>query len=204
MRSASHGLALQLEGRPDLKFDFWRKEFRDEVLARILSACKLDHGDTILESPLNASPKSTPLTSPTQSLSPSLPERPADILAPPRDLLLHSRVFSDSTIANMPFVANKPWMATIKLAPRTFTCLTIGSRGDVQPYIALGLRLKRDGHKVVIVTHGTLIRPSGDALISDEFKHWIEGYGIEHRQAGGDPTALMKLSAEHKVQSSLG
>jgi hypothetical protein len=33
----------------------------------------------------------------------------------------------------------------------------------------------------------------------DEFKEWIEGYGIEHRQAGGDPAALMKLSVEHTV-----
>lgn len=38
--------------------------------------------------------------------------------------------------------------------------------------------------------------------MSGEFKSWVEGYGIEHRQAGGDPTALMKLSAEHKVGSS--
>lgn len=36
-------------------------------------------------------------------------------------------------------------------------------------------------------------------LTTDEFKKWIEGYGIEHRQAGGDPTALMKLSTEHAV-----
>ena len=36
----------------------------------------------------------------------------------------------------------------------------------------------------------------------DEFKAWIEGYGIGHRQAGGDPTALMRLSAEHKVGHS--
>lgn len=32
-----------------------------------------------------------------------------------------------------------------------------------------------------------------------EFKQWIEGYDIGHREAGGDPTALMKLSGEHKV-----
>lgn len=64
--------------------------------------------------------------------------------------------------------------------------LTIGSRGDVQPYIALALRLKKDGHTIVIITH-------------DEFKGWIEGYGLIHRQAGGDPTALMKLSQEHAV-----
>jgi sterol 3beta-glucosyltransferase len=88
----------------------------------------------------------------------------------------------------MPFVANKPLQSVSRLTPRHFVCLTIGSRGDVQPYIALALRLKQDQHRVTIVTH-------------DEFKHWIESYGIEHRQAGGDPTALMKLSAEHKMFS---
>ena len=67
-----------------------------------------------------------------------------------------------------------------------FVCLTIGSRGDVQPYIALGLRLLREGHRVTIVTH-------------EEYKEWIEGWGLKHRQAGGDPGALMKLSVEHKV-----
>ena len=30
---------------------------------------------------------------------------------------------------------------------------TIGSRGDIQPYIALGLELKRNGHSVTILTH---------------------------------------------------
>lgn len=37
--------------------------------------------------------------------------------------------------------------------------------------------------------------------IVDEFKTWVEGYGIEHRQAGGDPAALMKLSVEHTMFS---
>lgn len=65
-------------------------------------------------------------------------------------------------------------------------CLTIGSRGDVQPYIALGLGLKKEGHSVTIVTH-------------DEYKSWVQGFGLQHRSAGGDPGALMKLSVENKV-----
>jgi sterol 3beta-glucosyltransferase len=42
-----------------------------------------------------------------------------------------------------------------------FTFLTIGSRGDVQPYIALAKGLMADGHRCKIATHG-------------EFKDWIE------------------------------
>lgn len=46
-----------------------------------------------------------------------------------------------------------------------FTFLTIGSRGDVQPYIALAKPLMADGHRVKIATHG-------------EFKEWIESVGL--------------------------
>lgn len=56
----------------------------------------------------------------------------------------------------------------------------------MQPYIALGLGLKKEGHRVTIATH-------------EEYKSWIEGFGIEHRTTGGDPGALMKLSVEHRV-----
>lgn len=45
-----------------------------------------------------------------------------------------------------------------------FTFLTIGSRGDVQPYIALAKGLMADGHKCRIATHG-------------EFQDWIESVG---------------------------
>lgn len=113
-------------------------------------------------------------------------DHPADILAPPKEALFKTRAWPDEALSYMPFVANKPRESATRLSPRTFAMLTIGSRGDVQPYIALALRLKKDGHKVVIITH-------------DEFKTWVEGYGIIHRQAGGDPTALMKLSQEHAV-----
>jgi sterol 3beta-glucosyltransferase len=120
--------------------------------------------------------------------APEMPNRahPADILAPPKEALFKTRAWPDEALAYMPFVANRPRESATRLSPRTFAMLTIGSRGDVQPYIALGLRLKKDGHTVVIITH-------------EEFKGWIEGYGLIHRQAGGDPTALMKLSQEHAV-----
>lgn len=128
---------------------------------------------------------------------PTIPH-PADILALPKEALLVDRTFPDHAMGRLPFIANKPWKSTGRLTARTFAMFTIGSRGDVQPYIALGLRLIKDGHKVVIITHSW--STITNTLTSDEFKKWIEGYGIEHRQAGGDPTALMKLSAEHKVK----
>jgi sterol 3beta-glucosyltransferase len=78
----------------------------------------------------------------------------ADILAPARGTLLQGRAFPDEALAFLPFIANKPMINSARLTPRHFVCLTIGSRGDVQPYIALGLRLMQDGHKVTIVTHG--------------------------------------------------
>lgn len=82
----------------------------------------------------------------------------ADILAPPKDALFHTRAFPDEALGYLPFVANKPLISTSKLTPRRFTCLTIGSRGDIQPYIALGLRLMKDGHQVTIVTHSESIK----------------------------------------------
>ncbi|KAI7822657.1 hypothetical protein BC939DRAFT_503666 [Gamsiella multidivaricata] len=68
--------------------------------------------------------------------------------------------------------------------PLHITCLTIGSRGDVQPYIALCKRLMKDGHKCRISTHG-------------EYKDWIEGHGIEFGLVGGDPGELIELCVEN-------
>ncbi|KAI0670202.1 hypothetical protein C8Q78DRAFT_174503 [Trametes maxima] len=65
-----------------------------------------------------------------------------------------------------------------------FTFLTIGSRGDVQPYIALAKGLMADGHRVRIATHG-------------EFKEWVESHGIEFGYVGGDPAELMRICVEN-------
>ncbi|ODN87445.1 hypothetical protein L198_07072 [Cryptococcus wingfieldii CBS 7118] len=212
LRTRFHGLALQVHGYKDVRFEFWNKEARDEVsLQNDLNSYEADDEQVILRvnatcatrgrghrrdySPSHQDSQSQPATPVSfegiervaSPVGDPLLEHPADILVPPKDLLIKPVPMNDEVISYMPFVANRPPGLT-SIKPRTFTCLTIGSRGDVQPYIALGLRLMKDGHKVVIVTHG-------------EFKEWVEGYGIEHRQAGGDPTALMKLSQEHRMFS---
>jgi sterol 3beta-glucosyltransferase len=64
------------------------------------------------------------------------------------------------------------------------TCLTIGSRGDVQPYIALCKGLLAEGHKPRIATHA-------------EFQGWIESHGIEFARVEGDPGELMRLCIEN-------
>lgn len=68
---------------------------------------------------------------------------------------------SDSLPAVM-FTSASSTFLTFKPAKSLhFTFLTIGSRGDVQPYIALAKGLMADGHRCKIATHG-------------EFKDWIQ------------------------------
>ena len=80
----------------------------------------------------------------------------------------------------MPASASKPGKS------QTIVCLTIGSRGDVQPYIALCKRLKDEGHHPIIATHA-------------EFGDWIRRHGIEFRPVAGDPAEIMQLCVEHDM-----
>ena len=54
----------------------------------------------------------------------------------------------------------------------------VGSRGDVQPFLALGNELQQHGHRVRIATH-------------DVFADFVEKAGLEFYPIGGDPAALM-------------
>lgn len=64
------------------------------------------------------------------------------------------------------------------------TCLTIGSRGDVQPYIALCKGLLAEGHKPKIATHA-------------EFEPWVRKHGIDFAPVDGDPAELMRICVEN-------
>lgn len=63
--------------------------------------------------------------------------------------------------------------------------LTIGSRGDVQPYVALGKGLIKEGHQVTIITHG-------------EFRDFVTDHNIGFEEIAGNPAELMSLMVEHE------
>jgi sterol 3beta-glucosyltransferase len=149
-------------------------------------------GPTAASTPEDASPLRPPLsrhTSPSQQRMTSA-RSASSILAPLSRLPSALLGTKNGPVirALFPKAINVPEEVLLPMPSKHFVCLTIGSRGDVQPYIALGKGLQKEGHKVTIVTH-------------EEYKEWVTGFGVGHRTAGGDPTALMKLSVENKVCS---
>lgn len=61
--------------------------------------------------------------------------------------------------------------------------MIVGSRGDVQPYIALGKRLIADGHRVRLASHET-------------FRSFVNEHGLEFFDIGGDPADLMSYMVQ--------
>jgi len=67
--------------------------------------------------------------------------------------------------------------------------LLVGSRGDVQPYVALGKAMKARGHMVRIAAH-------------ECFREWIEQkHGLQFAPIAGDPKELLKMVVENKMFS---
>ncbi|KAJ5511214.1 UDP-glucuronosyl/UDP-glucosyltransferase [Penicillium expansum] len=60
----------------------------------------------------------------------------------------------------------------------------VGSRGDVQPFIALGNALQKHGHRVRIATH-------------DVFADFVHESGLEFYSIGGDPAELMAFMVKN-------
>ncbi|KAI9509221.1 glycosyltransferase family 1 protein [Russula earlei] len=225
-----HILAVQVQGRRDLHIHFLDPKKRDtavEHAIRYIGLAQESRYDTTVSSPITLTPYTSRDDSSTSNGSPQraegLDDSAASAAAKPTSPLsrlpsLQSTSTSSgnsksgrnassilaplsrvpSTVqkarngqimrALFPKPVNVPNEVLMTIPSKHFVCLTIGSRGDVQPYIALGKALQKEGHRVTIVTH-------------EEYKNWVTGFGIEHRTAGGDPAALMKLSVENKMFS---
>ena len=65
------------------------------------------------------------------------------------------------------------------------TLATVGSRGDVQPYVALGVGLKAAGHSVNIATHSS-------------FEPVIRKHGLDFSAVVGDPRETVESELGHK------
>ncbi|PRP73521.1 hypothetical protein PROFUN_02530 [Planoprotostelium fungivorum] len=64
------------------------------------------------------------------------------------------------------------------------TVLLVGTRGDVQPFLALGLGLQRAGHKVKIATH-------------EYHRKFVEERGFEFGKLAGDPKELIDFMVKN-------
>ena len=215
-RGHDYALAIEIQGRHDLRLGFSTEKKREEAIQQINRFIALSQER--VASPLSISTGSSPIN-PNQSDETSTNERarsleqisesvsssedtiprtsqqhtvlqrnPTSILAPLSRVptVVHQQHVPHEMKSLLPKAINVPEGFLLSMPSKHFVCLTIGSRGDVQPYIALGRGLQKEGHKVTIVTH-------------EEYKAWVTGFGIDHRTAGGDPGALMKLSVENKV-----
>jgi UDP:flavonoid glycosyltransferase YjiC (YdhE family) len=60
----------------------------------------------------------------------------------------------------------------------------VGSRGDVQPFVALGNGLQKYGHRVRLATHG-------------KFESFVHDAGLEFYPIGGDPEDLMSYMVKN-------
>lgn len=71
------------------------------------------------------------------------------------------------------------------LPPLQIAMLIVGTRGDVQPFIAIGKRLQGDGHRVRLATHSN-------------FKEFVLSAGLEFYPLGGDPKVLAGYMVKNK------
>ncbi|CAO2837577.1 unnamed protein product [Amaranthus hypochondriacus] len=71
------------------------------------------------------------------------------------------------------------------LPPMQIVMLIVGTRGDVQPFVAIGKRLQEYGHRVRLATHAN-------------FKEFVLASGLEFFPLGGDPKVLAGYMVKNK------
>ncbi|KAJ4288029.1 hypothetical protein N0V90_012045 [Kalmusia sp. IMI 367209] len=81
--------------------------------------------------------------------------------------------YSPPVVSRKPLISRKSWKIRLNIVIQV-----VGSRGDVQPFIALGQELQTYGHRVRIATH-------------DCFASFVAASNLEFFPIGGDPHDLM-------------
>lgn len=174
-RFSYSGLVVVVRGHEEVFFDFKSDDIRSDCVVTLLKLVEVSR-DTMASGILSQEEREQ-----------------AEYAKAEHKLLLAARNGGKEDEAEVvepqdkaaPILFDDPRASIINFKPTEslrVTCLTIGSRGDVQPYIALCKGLLQEGHKPTIATHV-------------EFKDWILKHGIQFRPVEGDPAELMRKSA---------
>ena len=176
------GLVVVIKGHEELFFEFGQADLRDDCAVTLLQ--NLETMRYLKESGLLTMEEK-------ESAENASAEHKALQIARHEDGNGHEmkmpKAAEDIRNEAPPILFDDPRASILNFKPTEslrITCLTIGSRGDVQPYIALCKGLIAEGHKPRIATHV-------------EFKEWIESHGIAFAPIDGDPAELMRICVEN-------
>lgn len=178
-RFGYHGLVVIIRGHEELFFEFKTSDARDDCAVTLHQ--NLESVKFLMESGLLAEEEQEEVEA-AKAEHRMLEEAR---LESPEEHDLHPTLNEDSSEIHPFFDDPRASIINFKPAqPLRVTCLTIGSRGDVQPYIALCKGLLAEGHKPRIATHA-------------EFEPWIRKHGIDFAPVDGDPAELMRICVEN-------
>jgi sterol 3beta-glucosyltransferase len=183
-RFGYHGLVLVIRGHEELFFEFNAAEHRDDCVVTLFQ--NLEEIKYMVESGLLAKQDQEDAFI-AKVENEMLQEARKDPASNPNRLLSTSTEAPDTQSDAHPILFDDPRASILNFKPTQslhITCLTIGSRGDVQPYIALCKGLLAEGHKPRIATHL-------------EFEPWVRKHGIDFRPVEGDPAELMRICVEN-------
>ncbi|USP79978.1 glycosyltransferase family 1 protein [Curvularia clavata] len=181
-RLGYHGLAIVIKGHEELFFEFSKAEYRDEcaiTVLRILENTKYLEDEDSSSSGVDSEDEAA--------------KAEHDLLQQARERIDTDKQVDVSDIVRaadndrIPLIFDDPLASFVDFKPSeplNIVCLTIGSRGDVQPYIALCKELLKEGHRPRIATHA-------------EFEPWVRKHGIDFAVVDGNPAELMRICVEH-------
>jgi sterol 3beta-glucosyltransferase len=181
-RLGYHGLAVVIRGHEELFFEFSKAEYRDEcaiIILRILESTKYIEDELSSSSGVDSDDEAAKAEHDLLQEARQGAEKDAPAVS------ISQIVRAD--LDRIPLIFDDPLASIVDFRPTeplNIVCLTIGSRGDVQPYIALCKQLLKEGHKPRIATHA-------------EFEPWVRKHGIDFAPVDGNPAELMKICVEH-------
>ncbi|PYH97028.1 sterol 3-beta-glucosyltransferase [Aspergillus ellipticus CBS 707.79] len=177
-RFGYHGLVVVIRGHEELFFEFSASDARDDCAVTLHQG--LESMRFLMESGYLAEEEEKDESEAASTEHRKLQEARLDIgMQGSRSALTES--------SELHPIFDDPRASIINFKPTEslrITCLTIGSRGDVQPYIALCKGLLAEGHRPKIATHA-------------EFEPWVRKHGIDFAPVEGDPAELMRICVEN-------